>query len=69
MLLCGGWFLGACGDRQLIRPSAGRASASRADPARLTAEWFRSACDGRPRILLAGRLGIFSGTVTRQFGD
>ena len=69
MLLCGGWFPGASGDRQLIRPRVGRVSASRAHPARLTAEWFLQACDGRLQILLAGRLGIFRGKVTRQFGD
>ena len=68
MLLCGGWFPGACGDRQLIRPSVGRATASRAHPARLTAEWFLQACDGRLQILLVGRLGIFSGKLTSQFG-
>jgi len=69
MLLCGDWFPGACGDRQLIRPSVGRASASHAHLGRPPAEWFRPACDGRLQILLAGRPGIFSGTVTRQFGD
>jgi hypothetical protein len=64
MLLCGGWFPGACGDRQLIRPSVGRAAASRAHPARLTAEWFLQAYDGRLQIRPADRLGIFSGQVT-----
>ena len=68
MLLGGGWFPGACDDRQLIRPSVGRAAASRPHPARLTAEWFPQACDGRLQILLANRLGIFSDKVTRQFG-
>ena len=54
MLLCG-WFPGACGDLQLIRPNAGRAAAPRAHPDRLAADWFRRACDGRLRILLPGR--------------
>jgi hypothetical protein len=60
MLLCGDWFPGACGDRQLIRPSVGRASASHAHLGRPPAEWFRPACDGRLQILLAGRLWTFS---------
>jgi hypothetical protein len=64
ILLCGGWFPGACGDRQLIRPSVGRVAASRARLARLTAEWFLRVCDGRLQIRPADRLGIFSGQVT-----
>jgi hypothetical protein len=68
MLLCGDWFPGACGDRQLIRPSVGLAAALRAHPARLTTEWFLQACDGRLQILLADRLGIVNGTVTSLSG-
>ena len=64
MLLCRGWFLGACGDRQLIWPGVGRAKVSHARPVRLTAEWFLQACDGRLQILLVGRLGIFNGKLT-----
>jgi hypothetical protein len=64
MFLCGGWFLGACGDRRLIRPSADRAKLSQARPARLTAEWFLQACDGRLQILLVSRLEIFTGKLT-----
>jgi hypothetical protein len=64
MLLCGGWFPGACGDRQLTRRSVGRVKVSRARPARLTAEWFLQACDGRRQIILVGRLGILSDKLT-----
>jgi hypothetical protein len=60
MLLCGGWFPAACGDRQRIRPDVGRAAAPRAHLARLTAGWFRLACDGRLPILLSGRLEMDS---------
>jgi hypothetical protein len=60
MLPCGDWFPEACGDRQRVRPNAGRTAAPRADPARVTAGWFRLACDGRLQILLSGRLKMYS---------
>jgi hypothetical protein len=64
LLLCGGLSPGACGDRQLIRSSAGRTNVWQARLAHLTVEWFLQACDGRLQILLVGRLRIFSGKLT-----
>jgi hypothetical protein len=60
MSLCGGWFPGACGDRQRIRPIVGPATALGVHPARLTADWFRRASGGHPPILLVGRPEMYS---------
>jgi len=60
MPLRGGWFPGACGDLQRIRPNVGRAAAPLALPTRLTAEWFQQVCGGRLLIQLAGLPEMYS---------